>query len=171
VKDVSDIRTARLHLRRVERGDFDELHAMHTNAEVMATLGGVRSRTETQRVLDMLVAHWDHHGFGYWMAYDLATAAFAGRGGLRRILLDGRAEVEVGYAIMPQFGGNGLATELATESVRIAFDVLGLRELVCFTLPTNRASQRVMQKAGFRYAGDTVWADRPHVLYRHAAPD
>ena len=30
----------------------------------------------------------------------------------------------------------------------------------------DAASQRVMQKAGFRYDRDFTYADRPHVLYR-----
>lgn len=159
-------RTARLLLTRMRAQDFDQLHAFHSDPQVMATLGGVRTRDETQRVLDELVAHWEQHGFGYWMAHNRETRAFAGRGGLRRVVLDGRPEVEVGYGFMPECWGQGLATELARESIRVAFEELQLPELVCFTLPTNRASQRVMEKAGFRYVGETVWANRPHVLYR-----
>lgn len=158
--------TARLVLTRMRRQDFDYLHAFHSDPRVMATLGGVRSRGETQRVLDELAAHWEQHGFGYWMAHDRATGAFAGRGGLRRVVIESRPEVEVGYGFMSEYWGRGLATELAVESIRVAFDELKLPELVCFTLPTNRASQRVMQKAGFRYVGETIWANLPHVLYR-----
>jgi len=33
-------------------------------------------------------------------------------------------------------------------------------------LPTNKASRRVMEKVGFQYEKDVVWADLPHVLYR-----
>jgi len=168
---VAERQTARLRLTRIRAEHFDTLHTLHTNEAVMATLGGVRSRAETQRVLDMLVAHWDEHGFGYWMAYDLASGRFAGRGGLRWVSIEGRDEVEVGYAVMPEFAGRGLATELAGESTRVGFQALGLRELVCFTLTTNRASQRVMEKVGFRYVGPCVWADQPHVLYRLAADD
>jgi RimJ/RimL family protein N-acetyltransferase len=163
---IERLQTARLVLTRMRAHDADQLHVFHSGAQVMATLGGVRSRNETQRVLDELVAHWEQHGFGYWMAHDRETGAFAGRGGLRRVVIQGRPEVEVGYGLMPERWGQGLATELAVESIRVAFDELKLPELVCFTLPTNRASQRVMEKAGFRYVGETVWANLPHVLYR-----
>ena len=168
---IDRLQTARLLLMRLRAQDFADLHAMHTDPAVMTTLGGVRSRAETQRVLEVLLASWDADGFGYWMAHELATGRFAGRGGLRRVLLEGRPEVEVGYAFMPEFWGRGLATELARESIRAGFEELGVHELVCFTLPTNRASQRVMEKAGFRYVGDTVWADLPHVLYRLSASE
>jgi RimJ/RimL family protein N-acetyltransferase len=41
--------------------------------------------------------------------------------------------------------------------------------VVCFTLTTNRASQRVMEKAGFEYERDIVHAGLPHVFYRITA--
>jgi RimJ/RimL family protein N-acetyltransferase len=74
--------------------------------------------------------------------------------------------VEVAYALLPEFWGRGLATELARESVRTAFEVLGLDDVVCFALPTNRASRRVMEKVGFRYERDVVYHGLPHVFYR-----
>ena len=68
--------------------------------------------------------------------------------GLRHVTIGGREEVEVGYGLRAEFWGQGLATELASASVRVAFEILGLPELVSFTLPTNRASRRVMEKVG-----------------------
>ena len=168
---IDQLQTARLLLTRLRAEDFGDLHVMHTTPEVMATLGGVRSREATRRVLDALLANWAVDGFGYWLARERNTGRFAGRGGLRRVQLDGRPAVEVGYALMPEFWGRGLATELARESIRVGFAELGLSALVGFTLPTNRASQRVMERAGFRPAGNTVWAGLPHVLYRLGAAD
>ena len=48
----------------------------------------------------------------------------------------------------------------------MAFDVLGLPDLVTYTLPGNLASRRVMEKLGFTYEREVVHADLPHVLYR-----
>jgi ribosomal-protein-alanine N-acetyltransferase len=44
-----------------------------------------------------------------------------------------------------------------------------MEDVVCFTLRTNRPSQRVMKKAGFEYERDVVHAGLPHVLYRMTA--
>ena len=46
---------------------------------------------------------------------------------------------------------------------------LGIEELLCFTLTTNRGSQRVMEKAGFRYLRHITHATLPHVLYLQSA--
>jgi len=42
---------------------------------------------------------------------------------------------------------------------------------VAFTLPTNVASRRVMDNAGFQYERDVVHADLPQVLYRARRSD
>jgi RimJ/RimL family protein N-acetyltransferase len=164
-----EMRTPRLLLTRPRPADLEDLARMGADPVVTATLGGVRSREETQAALDRHLAHWDRHGFGWWVVRDPESRGFIGRGGLRLFPLEGVEETEVGYGLMAAWWGRGLATELARESVRVGFEVLGRPDLVCFTLPTNRASQRVMEKAGFRYERDGIHADLPHVFYRLTA--
>jgi [ribosomal protein S5]-alanine N-acetyltransferase len=163
---VDEVSTPRLFLRRMTVLAFEDLTRMHLDPRVMDTLGGIRSPEVTHDWLARQLTHWQQYGFGLWLAYDRATGRFAGRGGLHHVEIDGRDEIEVGYALLPDSWGRGLATELARESIRVAFDVLYLPEIVCFTLTTNGASQRVMQKAGFRYERDLLYKDLPHVLYR-----
>lgn len=161
-----ELTTPRLLLRRMSAEDLDDLTRMHLDAGVMATLGGVRSPELTRDWLARQLDHWRQYGFGLWIARQRQTGQFAGRGGLHHVEIDGRDEIEVGYSLLADFWGCGLATELARESIRVAFDLMNLPELVCFTLTTNGASQRVMQKAGFRYERDLIYKDWPHVLYR-----
>jgi RimJ/RimL family protein N-acetyltransferase len=133
---------------------------------VAPTLGGPMTeedgRIRHQRNLD----HWSQYGFGYWVARDATSRTFLGRGGLRHVALDTGDEVEIGWAFIPEVWSRGFATELARESIRVGFEVLGLDELVSFALPTNAASRRVMEKVGFEYERDGVWAGLAHVFYR-----
>jgi RimJ/RimL family protein N-acetyltransferase len=163
---LDELLTARMRLMRLTPADGADLLAMHNNPRVSPTLGGPATEEEGRIRLARHLEHWGHHGWGYWIARDRTTNAFLGRGGLRHQSIDGRDEVELGYGFAPEAWGRGLATELARESVRVAFDVLKLPELICFTLPTNRASQRVMEKVGFTFEREGVWADLPHVFYR-----
>ncbi len=80
--------------------------------------------------------------------------------------LGGADEVELAYAVMAEFWGRGLASEMALASLQLGFAHLGLAEIVAFTLTTNAASRRVMEKIGFRFERDIVHAGLPHVLYR-----
>lgn len=163
---LDELQISRLLLRRMTAEDIDDLTRMHLDPRVMATLGGVRTPDQTRDWLTQRLEHWRQYGFGLWLVRERETGRFAGRGGLQHVEIDGRDEIEVAYSFFPDFWGRGLATELARASIRAAFDVLNLPEIVCFTLTTNHASQRVMQKAGFRYERDFVFKDLPHVLYR-----
>lgn len=73
--------------------------------------------------------------------------------------------MELVCALMAEYWNRGLATEMAEEILSVAFEKLGMADVICFTLTTNRASQRVMEKAGFEYERDIVHAGLPHVLY------
>ena len=149
---------------------------MHRDPRVMATLapadapdGGVLSDEETQQFLHKHLDHWDRYGYGLWAFRDRADGRFVGRAGLYNTLVGGNDEVELAYALVAEYWNRGLATEMALAILRVAFDQLKMTDLVCFTLTTNRASQRVMEKAGFEYERDVVHAGLPHVLYRITA--
>ncbi|MFP6630358.1 MAG: GNAT family N-acetyltransferase [Myxococcota bacterium] len=163
---LDELRTERLLLRRPAATDYADLLRMHSDPEVMATLGGVRGEAVTDRYLREMIAHWDSQAFGYWMAHDPETGAFAGRAGLRLMVVAGQPEIELGYGFLSDYWGRGIATEAAAAIVRVGFESVGTRDLVCFTETTNDRSQRVMEKAGFRYEKDFVYADITHRLYR-----
>lgn len=110
--------------------------------------------------------HWERHGFGLWLLRDRATDELVGRGGLQYTDAIGGYAVEAAWAIVPGRWGQGLATELAHASVRVAFASLGLSELIAITLPDNLASRRVMEKAAFVYDHEIVHVGCGHVLYR-----
>ena len=92
-----------------------------------------------------------------------------GRAGLRNTRIGGNEEIELAYALAADYWNRGLATEMAREILKIAFERLGLTDIVSFTLPTNLASRRVMEKVGFEYERDVLRAGAPHVLYRITA--
>ncbi len=149
---------------------------MHRDPGVMATLapagapnGGVLSDEETRRFLHRHLDHWDRHGYGLWVFRDREDGRFVGRAGLHNANVGGEDEVELAYALMAEFWSRGLATEMAEGILTVAFEQLRLTEVVCFTLTTNRASQRVMEKAGFEYERDITHAGLPHVFYRLTA--
>lgn len=141
---------------------------MDENAEVMATLGGTRTEERTSQYLRTNLDHWDRYGFGIWVFRAASDGIFIGRGGLRHVKIEGRDEVEVAYALMPEFWGRGLATEIARALLKIGFEQLALAQLVAFTLTTNHASRRVMEKVGFTFEREFVHGARgmPHLLYR-----
>jgi RimJ/RimL family protein N-acetyltransferase len=153
-------------MERFEAHDEDDLLRLHQDPEVARTLGGKRTRPEVQAMVARLVAHWDERGFGVWTIRERDTGAFVGRGGLSAVTIEGRPEIEVLYALMPPFWGQGLATEFTAGSVECARTTLGLGEIIGYTTTGNIASQRVLENNGFGLEGEIFHAGLPHLLYR-----
>lgn len=63
------------------------------------------------------------------------------------------ATASVGYAMLPAWRGRGLPTRAVRLLARWAVGSVGIGRLTAGTLPGNAASQRVLEKAGFRREG------------------
>jgi ribosomal-protein-alanine N-acetyltransferase len=161
--------THRLKAERLSPDNTPFLHELHADIHVMATLGGVRSESRNQAWIEEKQQHWDKHGFGLYVFFDV-TGNFVGRGGLHHIEIEGKADVELYYAIAHDKWGQGYATELSQGILKIGFASLKLRSIIAFTLQTNLASQRVMQKIGMTYERDFTHYGSPHTFYRLSSP-
>jgi RimJ/RimL family protein N-acetyltransferase len=62
---------------------------------------------------------------------------------------DADGTVEIGYDLVPQARGFGLATEAARALIAYAFTHPAVRGVLAVTRPDNTASQRVLLRAGF----------------------
>jgi [ribosomal protein S5]-alanine N-acetyltransferase len=58
--------------------------------------------------------------------------------------------LELGFLLRPEFWGQGLATEAAGAAVAHAFGILGAKAIFAGHHPENMASQRVLEKLGFK---------------------
>jgi RimJ/RimL family protein N-acetyltransferase len=161
--------TRRLVLRPWREDDLDRYAEIFADPEVTRYIGeGVPlTRAQSEERIAFLVRHWEEHGFGHWATEDRATGVLIGRIGLLHHP-DWREDpdnVEVGWTLARAFWGRGLATEGALASLRYGFEDLELDRIISITEPTNRASRRVMEKAGLSPAGESFWRDRKVVWY------
>ena len=62
-------------------------------------------------------------------------------------------EGDIGYELAPEFWGNGYATEAALAMVEFGFRELKLHRVSSWCIANNRASARVLEKAGLRLEG------------------
>ena len=158
--------TARLRAERLTDRDWLEVRRLHIDALAMAELGGVQTEEQSRAYFERNLGHWDDHGFGLWMVYEVEGTTPIGRAVLRHLLVAGVDEVEVGYAFYPEFWGRGFATEVTAACLRLAFDDLDLRSVVGVTTPANGASQRVLVKNGLAFERDIVIDGVSLLLYR-----
>jgi RimJ/RimL family protein N-acetyltransferase len=162
-------RTPRLLLTRIGPNDLQDMLGMHREAQVAGGLGGIRPQGEIVAHVESLASEWDRQGYGWWAVRDPESGRFIGRGGLRPVTIDGAGEVELGYALLPEYWNRGLATELSRVSVAQGFVRLDLADVVGFTLPVNHGSRRVLEKTGLRFERSITHAGAQHALYRLTA--
>ncbi|HWD69042.1 MAG TPA: GNAT family N-acetyltransferase [Solirubrobacteraceae bacterium] len=156
-----------LEIRRVTAADTEALLQVLGDPEVAywlrpAGVIGAFSRDECEAIIARKLAHWDTHGIG--MSLGFIDGCCAGRSTIGYSLVDGRAELEVGWAVARDMWGCGLATELGRHALATA-SAAGFERIVAFTRTDNVGSRRVMQKLGLRYSRDFMHTGHPHVLY------
>lgn len=89
----------------------------------------------------------------WWMYYllrrptELAPAMVIGCVGYKGPPAEGTAEI--GYSVLRAHRGQGYATEAANALTRAAFRDPHVRRVIAETMPTLRASMRVLEKCGF----------------------
>lgn len=174
---MTEFCTARLLLRHWREEDRVPFAEMGADAEVMAHFPAPLSRTESDAMVDRVGADLERRGWGLWVVEESATGRFLGFTGLN---VPGFAAhftpaTEVGWRLRRDAWGHGYASEAARGALTVAFDDLGLEEIVSFTATTNERSQAVMRRIGMtRDPADDFEHPaipeghrlRTHVLYR-----
>jgi RimJ/RimL family protein N-acetyltransferase len=104
--------------------------------------------------LSWLEAAPDAVGWFGWYAVTRAPdapRAVVGGGGFLGPAEQG--QVMLGYSVLPQFQGQGFASEIADGLVRWAFTAASVQRIVAETEWANPASVRVLEKLGFTTLG------------------
>lgn len=168
---VESFETKRLFARKHTTGDFETMLSTYQDELTMQTLGGVATKEEAAKRIQWNLDCWARDGFGGWLWFLKESGDFIGRAGLRRVDIEGKAVIEAGYVLLSKFWGQGFASEMAAASIEVAFEHLGIKELVSYTAISNKLSQRVMEKAGFRFGRDFTHCGEPFVLYQLSLSD
>jgi [ribosomal protein S5]-alanine N-acetyltransferase len=166
---ITSLTTRRLLSEPISANHFAEIHRLHSDPQVMKTLsvdGKPLSEEKTRESIQQAADHWQQHGFGLYLVRRKSDGEFIGRGGLKVYRVEGKDVVGLAYAVVSYFWNQGFATEMAQASLQVGFQQLGFSEIASWTLPSNLASQRVMEKLGFRYERDFEFAGLLHRLYR-----
>ncbi len=162
---VDHFSTNRLTAERLREDHLADLVALHLDPETSRYLGGVRSAETTKRYLVTNMAHWDRHGFGLW-ALRTKDGIFAGRAGLRHIMVDDIDEIEIFYAFTRSVWRRGYASEIAAAMTQIGLSQLALRSLIGIVNVANGASRRVLEKSSYLLERSTNSRGEDVVIYR-----
>ena len=153
-----------MRLRDVELGDVGAYVRMRCDPVMMAELGGPLPREDMAAKVarDAQQAAADAAWIKMIIPDQSAPGVVAGSVALWSHEDAGTAMSEIGWMVLPEFQGRGIAT----TAVRMLLALAGEQErwglVHAFPAVTNAASNAVCRSAGFRFAGeqDTTFAGR-----------
>lgn len=159
-REVVELQTPRLLLRRWRGDDVGALAEIYGDPEVMRFIGdgSVRDRAQTAAGLALMEREWDERGLGLFAVEVRETGQLAGWVGLAvpTFLPEVLPAVEIGWRLGRPLWGRGIATEGARAVLRFGFVDCGLDRIISIRHVDNRASGRVMDKIGLRFDRRTV---------------
>lgn len=148
--------TARVGFRCWSAEDLPLALALWGDPDVTRFIGGPFSSNQIRQRLEDEIATLRAHHVQYWPLFLLRGGEHVGCGGLRPYDLD-NGIYELGFHLRPEYWGQGLAVEVGQAIITLAFDTLRATALFAGHHPANTASQRVLQKLGFRFTHEEFY--------------
>jgi RimJ/RimL family protein N-acetyltransferase len=156
------LETERLVLRPMELGDAAALFAMHATPEVSRFMTSLDPE-QTRRWLEQDRRDWAEQGYGMLAILERETSRFLGRTGLKH--WPQFDEVEVGWALAPEFWGQGFAAEAGRACVDWGFENLDVPYLTAMIRPENHRSIRVAERLEMTPLRSDVLLGAPVTVY------
>ena len=146
------LETKRLRLRRLSVDDAQFILELLNQPSFIQNIGdrGVRTIDDARSYISNgPVASYERHGFGLYLVELKQSGAAIGICGLLK--RDTLEDIDIGYALLPEFWAKGYALESASAVVSDARKGLGLKRILAITNPDNESSIRLLEKIGFRF--------------------
>ncbi len=151
------LETGRLRLRRLAEADAPFILRLLNEPSFLENIGDKQVRTLEQAKAYLEggpLKSYAVHGHGLNRVELKDGGEPIGICGL--IKRDQFVDVDLGYALLPEFGGKGYITEAAAAVLDQGRRDLGFTRFIAIVSPANARSIRVLDKLGFTAAGDVV---------------
>jgi len=143
--------TERLKFRLLEEADFNTWMDLFKAENVALFLGLDPTLSEKELCELWFTKIFDRYANdmgGLNVLIDKNTNEFVGQCGLLVQTVEGKERLEIGYSILPEFWGNGYASEAAQKCKNYAFENNFSESLISVVHIDNIASEKVAKKNG-----------------------
>ena len=148
------LKTDRLVLRRLSVGDAAFILELMNDPGWLRFIGdrGVRTLEDArQYILSGPVDMYDRLGFGLYAVELKGSGSLIGICGL--IKRETLPDIDLGFAFLPRFSGQGYASEAAAAVLTYERQALGIARVLAITSPDNDRSIKLLERIGFRFQG------------------
>ena len=154
MKTYKTFETERLFLRPTTENDAELILALFNTPKWLRFIGDRNVQTleeAVEYIRSKMTPHLEKHGYGNYAVTRKTDGTKMGTCGLyNREGIDG---VDIGFALLPEFEGQGFAHEAAQKVMLAAFASFGLEHLAGYCAKDNAASQKLLEKLGFTRNG------------------
>jgi len=147
------IDTERLQLREFTLDDADAVYEFQTNPDVIRFMGGdgaVKTLADAERIIrEIWLVEYEKYGYARYAMVHKGDRRVIGFCGLKFEPAAGLPDI--GYRMLPEYWGQGLATEAALAVLEYSRDVLHVERFFGVVVEQNVASINVLEKLGLRH--------------------
>ncbi len=147
--NLLEFETERLRLLPLTKADAPHLLELMNTPKWLKNIGdrNVHSIADAETYIkEKITPQFDRLGFGNYKVIRKADGQFLGNCGLYdRPGLEG---VDIGFAFLPDFEKKGYAYEASVKMRDAGFNRFGIKTISAITLPSNLASQKLLEKLG-----------------------
>lgn len=149
--------SARTVLREMTVEDASFIRDLLNQPSFLRYIGDrqVRTSDDANRIIEERYRQsYREHGYGLWVVQRAEDGAPIGICGfVRRDVLP---HPDLGFALLPEFEGHGLACEAAEASLAYARSALGFSHVLAIATRDNTRSLQLLQRLGFRADGEVT---------------
>ncbi|WP_338865928.1 GNAT family N-acetyltransferase [Myxococcus stipitatus] len=146
------LETERLILRKVVREDAPFILGLLNEPSWLRFIGdrGVRTLEGAQDYITQVPqAQYAREGFGLYLVERKSDGVPMGMCGLLK--RDSLEHVDIGYALMPSFWGQGYALEAVSAALAQGRRDFGLKRVAAIVSNDNASSIKLLEKLGFQF--------------------
>ena len=149
-------RSERLGFRAWKEEDLILLNRLNSIREVMRYFPNIPDQEQNSGLLQRMMTQYHQRGYCYFPVEELESEQFVGFIGLayQDYPASFTPGVDIGWRLLPEFWGKGLATEGAIKALEFGFREMGLERIFSIASAINSPSIAVMQKIGMNFLCD-----------------
>ena len=146
-----EIFTQRIKLSPVKEIELEELHQIWIQPEVRRYLWDdiTIPKTQTQEIITQSLAAFARKRYGLWVARLIEQSNLIGFTGYWQFF--DPPQTQLLYGLLPQYWGQGLATEMSKSMVDYGFKEYGFKTIYASTDLENKSSLAVLKRLGMSY--------------------
>ncbi|HMQ78440.1 MAG TPA: GNAT family N-acetyltransferase [Ignavibacteria bacterium] len=146
------IETERLKLREFNSTDGELIFELLNSPGWLKNIGS-RSIATIDDAVNYIEAKlqksYRESGFGFYLVELKSTGEKTGMCGL--VKRDGLDDIDIGFALLPQYENNGYAFESSEAVISYAKNKLKIKTLAAITMPSNVTSIKLLEKLGMKF--------------------